>query len=786
MSPNFFKNFFEHPMILAEKQGSSGGVVAPHPEIPEDKRIAFTDGLGNDHETAANEPTVSVDPKPTVEVVSSSVHFEAGSEAKGSGVGAEASVVVPVEAVAKPKRIRKAKPAPEAVKPNEGMGKLAEEIGAKPAESKEIKSPVLVPEKPAEVVENAKTMADLGRLKGIEGVVVKPRGKRGSTKKSAESKIKVVPVATQPQMEAVPVVAKQEGKKFPFPQKGDVFQDVISGDRVVVEEIVRIKGEKPLIYFTETNTHGIEKKKKKKMSSMQFENFRVLVNGMEKTDPIKEEHPDFYAEYEKQMEKAVNAFTREAYSTSVAMEAWEEYIEEEYGSFLRGESKDPEKEKMAQEELEHLQQVEKIIDTIVKKWNTIDRYIVEQGRQDLILLTEIHAVEALLPDYVLELKVSELRRLEEQQGSDKPDIELVEKGYQRILLNRKVEAIGKKYKHFVDGNIGVAQDMPILDAFVNQINVLFASVTDVSSLEDIKGVLSEIVEIEKQMFVKKKTQESDEQEKKRKEREMASGFVRQGKKKRRGTEEGKSGRDNKGGRRQAPTKRMFASSINDEGAGSQQRNSGMARQRQENGSFSSEKQEEAQELMGQVDEVIQGKIQMAKDIFENPANAGKISDERRVRYIGYLKDFGRDAENSLADVNISGLQTILEKVKGIEFRIEPSRAPKKIIEASIASTTPVTSEKSKERTYEDLYKTLGREEEEVLMDALKEGLKYIGKEMEMNDEDTKKFIREQEEEFIKYLSQGITACFDRPSWTLAEKELFATTFVRKYFEKFVK
>ncbi|MDD2766700.1 MAG: hypothetical protein PHH40_02985 [Candidatus Moranbacteria bacterium] len=292
---------------------------------------------------------------------------------------------------------------------------------------------------------------------------------------------------------------------FPFPQKGDVFQDATSGDRIAVGTIAKTKGGKPQIYYTRTDIHGIEKNRRAQGEKKHLENFRVLVAGMEKTDPIKEQYPEFYALYEGEMMKLENAFIREFEASRTMIESWNAFVDEEYGPYLSGEIDDPEKKKEGEEILQQSQSIHEKIETIGEEWNKLDDHIVEQGRQGFLLFAELHALEASLPDYALELKISELKSLENEQGDDKPDIELVEKGYQKVLLDRKVDALKKKCEQSTIAFSGdIADDAPSPPEFVRQVDEWAQSVDEHSSSAEIMEVWEKLDAFEKRIFLGKK------------------------------------------------------------------------------------------------------------------------------------------------------------------------------------------------------------------------------------------------------------------------------------------
>lgn len=328
-------------------------------------------------------------------------------------------------------------------------------------------------------------------------VVVKPKGRTKKSKPALEAALleESAPVVkAETALASVKRKEKKEGKIL-FPQKGDVFQNVTNGDRIVVETIAKIKGEEPWIYYRETDVHEQEKIKRDSMLKMQFENFSVLVRGMKKVDsvrvdPIKKEHPKFYAMYEEQMKKLESIFSWEIETVTGALNEWSDSFDEETDTERYNELAD-----------RYSQLFEKLTE-ISEKWNKIkDSLVVTRGLKKIELFLELRSF--LLDERIPEDIRTDIIKLRAENIDYEPNVELVEKEYQRILLDKKIEETKNKYNWFINDRSTTEQDISTVDVFADQINVLFASVSDTSSSEDIEEVLDEIVTIEKRMFEKK-------------------------------------------------------------------------------------------------------------------------------------------------------------------------------------------------------------------------------------------------------------------------------------------
>ncbi|MFZ2187507.1 MAG: hypothetical protein WAV46_02660 [Candidatus Moraniibacteriota bacterium] len=284
----------------------------------------------------------------------------------------------------------------------------------------------------------------------------------------------------------------EQSKKTP-PSKGDVFENTTSGDRIVVRG-VRTQGGEQNVSYIETYSHGGAKNGKKVMEKP-LRNFTVLaaVAEMEKIDPIKEKDPELYAAYEEQMEKLAAAFVREFTAVDRLIDAWGESLQETA-------------------DIDLYDQLYEAMEKITKQWNTLDDRFVEQGRHRMRLFAELRGLEGKMPgDHRAE--IMEPKALyadsEFQLGT-----ELVEKIYQNTLLDKKVEALQKKYDRAKAGRIAIASDAPSPVAFAAQVNDLFASIGEASSSEDIKSVLTQLGALEERVFVGEKEAVSGDADKK--------------------------------------------------------------------------------------------------------------------------------------------------------------------------------------------------------------------------------------------------------------------------------
>ncbi|MEI8096659.1 MAG: hypothetical protein WCG73_00980 [Candidatus Moraniibacteriota bacterium] len=605
---------------------------------------------------------------------------------------------------------------------------------------------------------------------------VRPKKTKKSTTKTAKgSKNEVSASGTPKELVAKPIVTleKNEIPKEILPQKGDVFQAGANGDRIVVDGVEKRDGVWGVLY-SETSPSG-KLKKGGKIFWKVPKSFNVMVDSkeMQKNDPLKESQPEFYAIYNEQMEKVVSAFLREFEASCKMIDAWGDYIEKGYGVFLRDEKKEKGKKKEAEDVLKQFQFIEEEVEKLGKTWNALDMSKVDQGRQGIRLLTEIRALEKQLPDFALELKHSGLELLKEKDGADEPDVELVEKEYQKILLNRKVEEVKKKYDQFVDGNTVTAQDMPELNDFANQINDLFDLVVDSSSSEDIKKVLTEIESIEEQMFARKKEQGDGNG---MGENGFVGGFVKRKNKTRKENGNGHGKKGNLGNQRFTRSKGRIGTDEEESLV-----SSGAILQAEQGGQvISQEQRQTAFKTMQKIDKMIREKKRLATSVFEDSANIGEISKGKYKSHIGLLNDLGRDAEDFLANVKIAGLQSILEKIKGVEFKGEELAVSQKDIEVPVV---PV-SEKPKERTYEELEKTLLKIKRNSCVRVIKKGLipyeeELAGGQAEYPDLTLKNIVDYYGiDAVVKSFSPAVEKLL--PSeWNEAERNLFTQGFVKR-------
>lgn len=563
-------------------------------------------------------------------------------------------------------------------------------------------------------------------------------------------------------------------KNISLPHKGDVFEDTTNGDRIVVGTIIHSKGEDPQIYYTKTNSRGVEYEKGKTGQKKFLENFRVLVSGMTKTDPIKEQYPAFYALYEEEITKLNTAFLCEFEATKTAMNSWLVFINDEYGDSFSEKLNDPAKKKEGEKMVKDYEAIKEKIETIGRKWNELDDRIVGQGRQEFLLFADLRALESVLPDYVLELKISELKLLEEANGSKKPNFELVETGYQKALLDRKVLELKNRYEKARQSfDSDITEDAPHPPEFFRQIDEWMQSADDHSSSEEIKEVLEKLDAFEKKIFLDKKKKRHTTTEE---DNGSIGGRVKQGKEKR--TQKKEKEIDNHRGKKSDTVRKSTDVRLKNSSEVSEGDSLVPAEEQDEK---AREQKQTAYKTKQKIDEVIRDKKRLAKRMLEDLENAGKISKKKFQDHIGLLDDLQRDSQKLVSDVNIAGLQAILKKVKGVELKVDDPVTAKKNTEAPVSPG----SEKPKQKTYEDLYQSLGRDENEIafekqkMEDALRDGFIHIRNQIEVQGMITYK------EKIVTAFSQKFLDLFAQPSWTSSEKKLFFSTFVEKYFEKFI-
>ncbi|MEK9151004.1 MAG: hypothetical protein AAB547_00040 [Patescibacteria group bacterium] len=290
---------------------------------------------------------------------------------------------------------------------------------------------------------------------------------------------------------------EEQTEKF---QRGDIFENPQSGGRIVVERVEKEDGD-IVVFYTEASPDGSVKNDRRVMRKP-LENFRVLigVEGMEAVDQIKEKYPEFYRVYEEEMEKVARAFIREYEASSDAVEGWGESIEKEYGSGIRGEAGDRDTSGEEKELSAHLDILRQKIEAIGNAWNVLDDRFVRGGWQRIRLLAEIRALASKMPENVLRLKEEVLGELEKKYASEEPDVELVERGYFNILLDKKAEHLQRKYDLARAGKIALVKNMPSASHFADEVDGLLASINRQSSSQDMKKVLERLGMLEKRMF----------------------------------------------------------------------------------------------------------------------------------------------------------------------------------------------------------------------------------------------------------------------------------------------
>lgn len=302
-----------------------------------------------------------------------------------------------------------------------------------------------------------------------------------------------------------------EGRTPVFPRKGDIFENPKTGGKIEVEGITEEKGEKD-ISFTEYNPEGVILHDKRVVQKPK-KNFDVAVGvkGMERIDPIKEQHPEFYAKYEGEMAKTEFAFTWESVKIRMRMDRWEETVENIPGN-KSGKKSD----------LIRLHQLIIKIEDAIAKFNELDDRQVNDGRKKMQLFVEMRAFGTEIPSDIQlgdeELKEAlmkeygaseeELKTLEKEHGSEEPNIQLVEEGYQKIIykktierLNKRADQLQKKYDNaLVRRGVSFAGGALPATEFGKRVNALFHSINEQSSEKETEKVFADLDELEGQMF----------------------------------------------------------------------------------------------------------------------------------------------------------------------------------------------------------------------------------------------------------------------------------------------
>lgn len=319
-----------------------------------------------------------------------------------------------------------------------------------------------------------------------------------------------------------------EGRTPVFPRKGDIFENPKTGGKIEVEGITEEKGEKD-ISFTEYNPEGVILHDKRVVQKPK-KNFDVAVGvkGMEKIDPIKEQHPEFYAKYEEEMAKTEFAFTRESVKIRMRMDGWKETVENIPGN-KSGKRFD----------LIRLHQLKIKIEDAIAKFNELDDRQVNDGRKKMQLFVEMRAFGTEIPSDIQlsdeELKEAlmkeygasgeELKTLEKEHGSEEPNIQLVEEGYQKIIykktierLNKRADQLQKKYDNaLVRRGVSFAGSALPATEFGERVNALLHSINEQSSEKETEKVFADLDELEGQMFEERdETDGNGGREKKRK------------------------------------------------------------------------------------------------------------------------------------------------------------------------------------------------------------------------------------------------------------------------------
>lgn len=321
----------------------------------------------------------------------------------------------------------------------------------------------------------------IGVSNNIDIKPVRPKAEKGGI-----GKLGTEPAIPENKTASATVTTGPKEKKESLPRRMDIFENP-EGKRRVVQ---RIEKDGTVVYGEEL-MKDVPAKKGAYLSRAPLGNFRVSahVEGMERIDPIKERHPEFYAEYEEGMEKLAEAFVREFSAVTEQVDTWSESLTEAgdrdlydrlYGS----------------------------IERIGNEWNELDDRFVEQGRRRIQLFAEFRSLEEKVEEavkgdigklragYTAENYAELAKQVE--NGCRKISFEETEK-----RLNEIAKRIQEKYDSALVGRIPIADDALSALEFGKRVNGLLTSINEQSSPEETEKIFTALDELEKQTFVKK-------------------------------------------------------------------------------------------------------------------------------------------------------------------------------------------------------------------------------------------------------------------------------------------
>lgn len=321
----------------------------------------------------------------------------------------------------------------------------------------------------------------IGVSNSIDIKPVQPKAEKGGI-----GKLRTEPAIPENKTASATVTTEPKGKKESLPRRMDIFENP-EGKRRVVQ---RIEKDGTVVYAEEL-TKDVPAKKGAYLSRAPLRNFRVSahVEGMERIDPIKEKHPEFYAEYEEGMEKLAEAFVREFAAVTEQVDTWSESLKEDGDRDL-------------------YDRLYESIERIGNEWNRLDDRFVEQGRRRIQLFAEFR----LLEEKAEEAVKGDIEKLREGYATENYAelAKQVENGCRKISfeetekrLNEIAKRIQEKYDSALVGKIPIADDALSAMEFGKRVNSLLTSINAQSSPEETEKVFAALDELEKQTFVER-------------------------------------------------------------------------------------------------------------------------------------------------------------------------------------------------------------------------------------------------------------------------------------------
>ncbi|MDP3957592.1 MAG: hypothetical protein Q8Q10_03775 [bacterium] len=214
-------------------------------------------------------------------------------------------------------------------------------------------------------------------------------------------------------------------------------------------------------------------------------------------EAFKNENPEYYEKYLKELDILENAFPREAKADTAGYNEW--VVRD--NKLMR--SRSPEKRAEAEARQSLLIETGSTLERLIVEFNALDTRFPEDGLKGLLLFSEMQALVGRMPEYAQEISKQSIKDLVEEYGSEEPNAELIEKGHIQVLIKKELEVLKRNCEKVRErelfmtntfGNIGQLED------HIQSLAALADSFDDETPIAEVEKTLGELQNLESGAF----------------------------------------------------------------------------------------------------------------------------------------------------------------------------------------------------------------------------------------------------------------------------------------------